>query len=322
MTYVSTVRNLRTKMRDDFVWVEKYRPHSVEDCILPESMKAPFKEYVKQKQFPNLLLSGGPGVGKTTIAKAMCDEIGCDYMVINGSLTRGINMIRDDVATYASSVSFRGGRKVIIVDEADNLTPDAQKGLRAAIEEFSKNCAFIFTCNFKSKIMEPLHSRFAIIDFKLQAADKAIMATEFFKRVCAILKTENVEYEKPVVIELITKYFPDYRRILNELQHYASLGKISANALAQAVTVGEVMKTLKDKDFVAMRKWVAKNPDLDAEYIYRAVYNSLYEYLKPETIPLAVITIADYQYKAAFVADQELNLVACLTTLLVECEFK
>ena len=308
---------------EQFLWTEKYRPKTVEDCILPERLKVPFQEYVNQKQIPNLLLTGGAGVGKTSVAKAMCNEIGCDYMVINGSDENGVATIRIKISNYASSMSFAGGRKVIIIDEADYLTPNAQAILRNAMEEFSTNCSFIFTCNYKAKIIDPLHSRCAVIDFGMKNGEKQKMATDFLKRILSVLDSQKIEYEKKVVAELVMKHFPDFRRVINELQRYAQLGKIDVGILAQIgdVSITQIVKHLKEKDFTAIRKWAATT-DIDATTFYRKLYDNLYEILKPSSIPQIVIILADYQYKQAFVADQEINLVACLTQIMADGEFK
>lgn len=306
------------------LWTEKYRPQTVSDCILPDRLKQPFQEYVNQKNIPNLLLSGGAGVGKTTIAKAMCNEIGCDYMVINGSDESGIDVFRIKIKTYASSMSLMGGRKVIIIDEADYLNPNStQPALRNAIEEFASNCSFIFTCNFKNRIIEPLHSRCAVVDFTLKNGEKAQMAGQFFKRIQSVLSNETVEYDDKVIAELIKKHFPDFRRIINELQRYSQFGKIDVGVLTQIgdVAINDIVKFLKDKDFGAIRKWVASN-DIDAATLFRKLYDNLYDTLKPQSIPQAVVILADYQYKNAFVADAEINTVACLTELMVSLEFK
>jgi DNA polymerase III delta prime subunit len=308
---------------EQFLWTEKYRPKTVEDCILPERLKVPFQEYVNQKQIPNLLLTGGAGVGKTSVAKAMCNEIGCDYMVINGSDENGVATIRIKISNYASSMSFAGGRKVIIIDEADYLTPNAQAILRNAMEEFSTNCSFIFTCNYKAKIIDPLHSRCAVIDFGMKNGEKQKMATDFLKRILSILDSQKIEYEKKVVAELVMKHFPDFRRVINELQRYSQLGKIDVGILAQIgdVSITQIVKHLKEKDFTSIRKWAATT-DIDATTFYRKLYDNLYEILKPSSIPQIVIILADYQYKQAFVADQEINLVACLTQIMADGEFK
>ena len=305
------------------LWVEKYRPHKIADCILPDAMKATFQTYVDKKEVPNLLLSGTAGIGKTTVAKAMCDEIGIDYLVINGSDNRGISTIQVDVKSYATSMSFSGGKKVVIIDEADNLTADAQKALRGIIEEVSINCSFIFTCNFKNRIMDAIHSRCSVIDFKANGS-KAKMASQFFKRVEHILETEGVTYDKEVVAAVITKHFPDNRRILNELQRYSIGGTIDKGILASVsdVQLTELIKSLKVKDFANCRKWVTSNLDNDPSRIFRTLYDKLYEALQPNSVPPMVLILAKYQYQAAFVADAEINLIACLTEIMVDCEFK
>ena len=308
---------------EHLLWTEKYRPKTVEECILPERLKKPFQEYVNQKNIPNLLLSGGAGVGKTTIAKAMCNEVGCDFMILNGSDENGVDTIRFKIKNYASSMSLTGGRKVVILDEADYLTPNAQAILRNAIEEFSGNCSFIFTCNFKNRIIDPLHSRCAVVDFTLKANEKSQMAGLFFKRIQSVLQSEKVEFDDKVIAELIKKHFPDFRRIINELQRYSQFGKIDSGILSQLSDVGinDIVKYIREKDFGSIRKWVASN-DIDAAVLFRKLYDNLYDVLKPQSIPQAVVILADYQYKQAFVADQEINLVACLTELMVSCEFK
>jgi DNA polymerase III delta prime subunit len=309
----------------EFLLCEKYRPHNVEDTILPYRIKKVFQDYVTEGNIPNLMLTGPAGCGKTTIAKAMCEELGLNHLFINSSDERGIDMLRTKIKGYASTISLTGGRKVIILDEADYLTPEAQAGLRGAIEEFSDNCSFIFTCNFKARLIDALHSRCAVVDFSLKGDEKAKMAMEMFKRLKTILVTEGIEYDANVLGKIVSRYFPDYRRTLNEIQRYSSGGTIDAGVLAQVDNVRkleELIKALKEKDFGAMRKWVVNNSDVDPAKIFRDVYDGLYEYLKPESIPAAVITLAKYQYQAAFVADQELNLVACLTEMMVECEVK
>ena len=309
---------------EQMLWTEKFRPQNIEECILPERLKKPFQEYVNQKNIPNLLLAGGPGVGKTTVAKAMCKEIGCDYLVINGSDESGIDTFRTKIKNYASSMSLSGGRKVIIIDEADYLNPNStQPALRNAIEEFAGNCSFIFTCNYKNRIIEPLHSRCAVIEFNLKNGEKAKMASAFFKRIQSILQSEKVDFDDAVIAELVKKHFPDFRRVLNELQRYSQFGKIDTGILAQIseVSLNEVIKLVKDKDFGAIRKWVGSN-EIDSNTLFRKIYDSMYESLKPHSIPQAVVILADYQYKAAFVADQEINTVACLTELMVNCEFQ
>jgi len=309
---------------DHLLWVESHRPKTIQDCILPERLKKPFQEYVNQKTIPNLLLAGGPGVGKTTVAKAMCNEVGCDFLVINGSDESGIDTFRVKIKNYASSMSLSGGRKVIIIDEADYLNPNStQPALRNAIEEFAGNCSFIFTCNYKNRIIEPLHSRCAVVDFTLKASEKAQMAKDFFGRIKQILQSESVAFDDKVVAELVKKHFPDFRRVINELQRYSQFGKIDTGILAQIgdVSIDELIRYIKEKDFGSIRKWVASN-EVDSNSLFRKLYDSLYEVLKPQSIPQAVIVLADYQYKAAFVADQEINIVACLTELMVDCEFQ
>jgi DNA polymerase III delta prime subunit len=310
-------------MTEHMLWVEKYRPNTIEDCILPENIKKTFQEFSNKKEIPNLLLCGTAGVGKTTVAKALCEEVGCDYIVINGSDENGVDTIRVKIKNYASSMSLMGGRKVIILDEADYLTPNAQAILRAGIEEFASNCSFIFTCNFKNRIIDPIHSRCTVIDFKANGS-KAKMAAQFFKRVEWILQSENIQYEKDVVAAVITKHFPDNRRILNELQRYGISGSIDKGILAAIsdVQMGELITSLKNKDFGSCRKWVTNNLDNDQTRIFRNIYDALYNELKPGSVPQLVLILAKYQYQAAFVADHEINLIACLTEIMVECEFK
>lgn len=311
-------------MSDEFLWVEKYRPHKISDCILPNRLKKVFQEYVNTNQIPNLMLTGSAGVGKTTVAMALCDEIGISYLFINSSEDRGIDMLRTKIRGYASTISLTGGRKVIILDEADYLTPEAQAALRGTIEEFSENCTFIFTCNFKSRLIDALHSRCAVVDFALKSDEKKEMAAQLFKRLKQILDSEEVKYEDAVLAELIKKYFPDYRRTLNELQKFATIGNLDAGIIAQLSDVRKVSDLvgyLKSKDFNEMRKWVVVNSDVEPARIYRKIYDSLYEYFKPVSIPQAVVILSRYQYQSAFVADQEINLVACLTEIMVDCEF-
>ncbi len=307
---------------EHILWTERYRPQRVEDCILPDRIKTIFQKYVAQKEIPNLLLTGGAGVGKTTIAKAMCNEIGCDYLILNGSDENGVDTIRVKIRGYASAMSFSGGRKVIIIDEADYLTPNAQAILRNAIEEFAVNCSFIFTCNYRNRLIEPLHSRCAVVDFTLKTDEKSKMASAFFKRITHVLDSENVGYDDKVIVELIKKHFPDFRRVINELQKYSQLGKIDVGILSQIndVSLSQIVKHLKEKDFTAIRKW-ASTTDIDNTYFFRKLYDNLYDFLKPQSIPQVILILADYQYKEAFVADSEINLVACLTEIMANAEF-
>ena len=309
---------------NNFLWTEKYRPTNISDTILPDNLKSTFDDFIKNG-IPNLLLSGGPGVGKTTTAKAMLDQVGSDYLVINGSMNGGIDTLRNDIKSYASTVSLNGGRKFVILDEADYLNPQStQLALRNFMEEYSKNCGFILTANYKNRIIEPLHSRCSVIEFVISKQDKPTLANKFLQRVQHILKEENVDYDKKAVVELIIKYFPDWRRIINELQRYSSSGKIDVGILTQMSdgSFNSLVQALKKKEFNQMRKWVAENLDNDPTTIYRKLYDTCNTNMKETSIPILVTTIADYQYKSAFVADQEINLVACLTTLMIECEFK
>lgn len=311
-------------MRDDFLFVEKYRPKTVADTILPNNLKKTFQQFVDQKNIPNLILSGSPGVGKTTIAKAMLEELHCDYIVINGSMNGNIDTLRNEIQQFASSVSLQGGRKYVILDEADYLNPNStQPALRNFMEEYSKNCGFILTCNFKNRIISPLHSRCSMVDFTLQNSDKVQLAAEMFKRACGILTKENIEFDKKVVAEVVKKYFPDNRRILNELQKYGSCGKIDTGILSnvQDVSIKTLTTALKEKNFTEVRKWVAQNSDVDCSEIFRTIYDGASEFLTNASIPQLVLILADYQHKAAFVADPEINMTACLTEIMVNCEF-
>jgi DNA polymerase III delta prime subunit len=312
-------------MSKDFLFVEKYRPKTVRDCILPDRIKKTFQDYVDKKQIPNLLLSGPPGIGKTTVAIALCEEIGVSWMMINSSDERGIDTLRTKIKNYASTVSLMGGRKVVILDEADYITPEAQAAFRGTIEEFSANCSFIFTCNFKARLIDAIHSRCAVVEFALQADEKPYMAKAFLARIETILTKEGVIYDRNVLFKLVEKYFPDYRRLLNELQRFGSSGTIDAGTLTQLSALRrfeDLVKHLKDKDFTEMRKWVIHNSDIDAVRVFRRVYDSLYDVMKPEDIPQAVILTAKYQYQDAFVADHEINVVAFLTELMLSCTFK
>ncbi len=314
-------------MTSEFLYVEKYRPQVIDDCILPDETKKTFKEFVEKGEIPNLLLAGPPGIGKTTIAKALCNELGADYYVINGSDEgRFLDTVRNQAKNFASTVSLTGSskHKVIIIDEADNTGNDVQLLLRANIEAFYNNCRFIFTCNYKNKIIEPLHSRCAVIDFTIKGKQKQQLAGSFFKRVLQILDQEKIEYDEKVVVELVTKHFPDFRRVLNECQRYSTGGKIDSGILASFsdISVNELIKNLKDKNFSEVRKWVVSNLDNDASSLLRRIYDAAYDCLVPASIPAAVLVIAKYQYQCAFVADQEINLLAALTEIMVECEFK
>jgi len=311
----------------NFLWVEKYRPKTIEDCILPEATKKTFLDFLKKGEVPNLLLAGPAGCGKTTVAKALCNELGVDVYVINGSDEgRFLDTVRNNAKNFASTVSLTSTakHKVIIIDEADNTTSDVQLLLRASIEEFANNCRFIFTCNYKNKIIEPLHSRCAVVDFTLKGKEKAKLAADFYQRLQDILVSENVEYEQKVLIELINKHFPDWRRVLNECQRYSVSGKIDSAILASFsdVSVNDLIRNLKEKNFPEVRKWVVNNLDNDSSVLLRRIYDSLYTTLENASIPAAVLIIAKYQYQIAFVADQEINLLAALTEIMVECEFK
>jgi len=315
---------------DNFLWVEKYRPSDIDNCILTDELKSTFKEFVDTGSLPNLLLSGGPGVGKTTLARALCNEMKMDYILINGSEDSGIDVLRNKIRNYASTVSFDTGNskefgKVIILDEADYLNPQStQPALRGFIEEFSGNCRFILTCNFKNRIIEPLHSRCSLVEFKIKKSDKPKLAGTFFNRVKTILDKENISYKEKVVVELVMKHFPDWRRVLNELQRYSVGGEIDEGLLTDVgeVNINKLTSAIKDKNFTEIRGWATQNLDNDPNTLYRKIYDGLYEHAEPSSIPQAVVTIADYSYKSAFVADQEINLVACLTELMMECDWK
>jgi DNA polymerase III delta prime subunit len=314
-------------MKDEFLWVEKYRPKTIEECILPEQTKKTFLDFLDKGEVPNLLLSGPAGCGKTTVAKALCNQLGVDVYVINGSDEgRFLDTVRNNAKNFASTVSLssESKHKVIIIDEADNTTPDVQLLLRASIEEFSRNCRFIFTCNYKNKIIEPLHSRCAVVEFGIQGKLKQEIAAAFFGRLVSILEQEKIETDKKVLAELINKHFPDWRRVLNECQRYSVGGKIDTGILAHFsdVKVNDLIKNLKEKNFPEVRKWCVNNLDNDPAVLLRRIYDSLYTSLVPSTIPAAVLILAKYQYQIAFVADQEINMLACLTEIMVECEFK
>ena len=308
-----------------FLWVEQYRPKTVDDCILPQNLKNTFKEFVEQGKIPNVILSGGPGVGKTTIAKAVLDEIGATYMMINGSEESGIDVLRSKIKNFASTVSLEGGRKYLILDEADYLNPQStQPALRGFMEEFHQNCGFILTCNYKNRLIEPIHSRCSVIDFSIPKSEKQNLALDFMSRVEGILVLENIKYEKKVLAEVIQRHFPDWRRTLNELQRYSVSGRIDAGILIDMaeINIKELMMFMKEKEFTNVRKWVVNNLDVDSVRLIRSVYDSLYTFLDHSTIPHAVCILADYSYRGAFVADQEINTLACLTEMMAKCKFK
>src|SRR6056300_702735 len=312
-------------MMNEFLWVEKYRPRKVDETILPENLKTTFQQFVDQDNVPNLLLSGRAGVGKTTIAKAMLESMGSDYIVINGSMNGNIDTLRIEISNFASSVSFSGGRKYVILDEADYLNANStQPALRNFMEEFSKNCGFILTCNFLNRIIEPLHSRCSVIEFKLSKEDKVDCAAQMFKRTCGILKQENVEHDRASVAEVVKKHFPDNRRILNELQRYSATGSIDSGILSnlEEVTIDNLFGHLKEKDFTSVRKWVAERSEADTTALFRSIYDQASEYIESNSIPQLVLILADYQYKDAFVADHEINITACLTEVMANCHFK
>ena len=308
-----------------YLWVEKYRPNAIRDCILPDNLKKTFTEFVNDKHIPNLILSGGPGVGKTTVAKAMLDEIGATYMMINGSEESGIDVLRTKIKNFASTVSLEGGRKYIILDEADYLNAQStQPALRGFMEEFHKNCGFILTCNYKNRLIPPLHSRCSVVDFIIPKEQKPQLAQDFFTRVQSILNEENVKFDERAVAELLNKFFPDWRRVLNELQRYSASGIVDAGILVNIsdANINELMHSLKQKEFTNVRKWIVQNLDNDPVRIFRRVYDNLYDCLDGSTIPHAVVILADYSYKSAFVADQEINLLACMTELMGQVKFK
>ena len=312
-------------MLENFLWVEKYRPKTIDDCILPEDLKKTFQQFVDQKNIPNLLLTGGAGVGKTTVARAMLEQLDCDYIVINGSLNGNIDTLRNEISAFASSVSFKGGRKYVILDEADYLNPQStQPSLRNFMEEFSRNCGFILTCNYKNKLIAPLHSRCSVIEFKIAKKDKPLIAAQFMKRVTNILNKENVTFDKNVLAEVVGKYFPDLRRVLNELQRYSVSGKIDIGVLGSTSDVGvtELVKSIKEKDLGSARKWVVNNIDNDVASMLRKLYDSLYDSLKPSSVPQMIISIGTWQYRSAFMADNEIVMMCCITEIMSDAEFK
>lgn len=309
---------------DNFLFVERYRPSKVQDCILPEATKNTFQEYVNRKEIPNLLLVGGAGTGKTTIAKALCNEVGCDYLFINASDENGIDTLRTKIANYASSVSLSGGRKVVILDEFDASTRNFQDAFRSFLEKFSNNCTFILTCNYANKIIDPIHSRCAVVNFTINKSEKKKLITQFFKRVCWILEEENIEYDKEAIAAFVAKWYPDNRRILNELQRYSVNGKIDLGILSQAgeVQLKDLIKNLKEKNFTGVKEWVANNIDNDYNTIYRKIYDGLYHFLKPSSIPAVILILARYQFQTGFVADPEIQLMGFFTELMSEAEFQ
>jgi DNA polymerase III delta prime subunit len=307
----------------EFLFVEKYRPQIIEDCVLPKSLKNTFQSIVDTGELVNMMFTGSAGVGKTTVARALCNELGLDYMIINGSEDGNIDTLRGKIKQFASTVSLQGGQKVVILDEADYLNPQStQPALRGFIEEFSSNCRFILTCNFKNRIIDPLHSRCSIYEFNLGNKEK--MAMQFMQRLQFILDSENITYENQVLAELIMKYIPDWRRVLNECQRYGMSGTIDTGIL---VTLSEssikgLMDNLKTKNFKSMRKWVTDNIDVESTKLFRMVYDNMVEYVQPSSIPQLVLTLADYSYKDSFVADHELNVVACMTEIMSQIKFK
>jgi DNA polymerase III delta prime subunit len=310
---------------DQFLWVEKYRPQTIDDCILPENLKNTFKQFIESGELPTFLFCGGAGVGKTTVAKALCNEINAEYMFINGSEESGIDVLRTKIKNFASSISLEGRTKIVILDEADYLNANStQPALRAFIEEFSNNCRFIFTCNYKHRIIEPLHSRCAVVDFKIENKDKPKIAVQIFRRVSAILKTEGIEFDDKVVVELVNKHFPDFRRIINELQRYSVSGKIDTGILVNLndESFTDLIANLKARNFNEVRKWVGKNSDIDSTELFRNLYDSAVEKMETASIPNMVLILAEYQYKAAFVADHEINTMAAMTEIMSQCKFK
>lgn len=308
---------------EQFLFVEKYRPKTISECVLPESIKTTFQTYVSKKEIPNLMLVGNAGCGKTTVAKALCNEVGCDYLFINASDENGIDTLRTKISNYATSVSLSGGRKVVILDEFDAATNNFQSAFRSFLETYSRNCTFILTCNYANKIIQPIHSRCAVVNFTINKAEKKKLIMDFFKRVCNILDIENIQYDKESVAAFITKWFPDNRRILNELQRYSVNGKIDIGILAQVgeINLKELIDSLKDKNFTKVREWVVHNVHNDPSTIYRKLYDGMYGFLTPNSIPQMVLIIAKYQYQAGFCSDQEINLLSFMVEVMMDCEF-
>lgn len=310
---------------EDFLWTEKYRPKTIGECVLPSGLKQTLSEFISKGDLPNMILSGGPGVGKTTAAKAMLDELGLTYMFINGSEESGIDVLRTKIKNFASTVSLHGGRKYLILDEADYLNAQStQPALRGFIEEFHKNCGFILTCNYKNRLIPPLHSRCSVVDFTIQKSEKKELAEQFFQRVMNVLVVEDVKFEPKAVAEVINKFFPDWRRVLNELQRYSVSGRIDAGILIDIseVNIKELMQSMKQKEFTNVRKWIVNNIDNDPTRLFRRLYDNLYDYMDGSSIPHVVVILGEYQYKAAFVADQEINMLACLTEIMARGKFK
>ena len=310
---------------EDFLWVEKYRPKTIGECVLPSGLKQTLSEFISKGDLPNLILSGGPGVGKTTAAKAMIEELGLTYMMINGSEESGIDTLRVKLKNFASTVSLHGGRKYLILDEADYLNAQStQPALRGLIEEFHKNCGFILTCNYKNRLIPPLHSRCSVVDFTIQKSEKKELAEQFFKKVMNILVVEDIKFEPKAVAEVINKFFPDWRRVINELQRYSVSGRIDAGILVDIseINIKELMRFMKDKEFTNVRKWIVNNIDNDPTRLFRRLYDNLYDYMDGSSIPHVVVILGEYQYKAAFVADQEINMLACLTEIMARGKFK
>lgn len=311
--------------KSEFLWTEKYRPRTISECILPKSLEKTLSQLVQTGELPNMIFTGGPGVGKTTAARALCNELELDYLMINGSEEGNIDTLRGRIKQFASTVSLQGGYKVVILDEADYLNPQStQPALRAFMEEFSKNCRFILTCNFRNRIIDPLHSRCSVYEFAIPNAEKPAIAAGFFKRLTQILDTENVTYDNKTLAALVEKYFPDWRRVLNECQRYSVSGTIDPGILVNLAdeNVKNLMSHLKTKDFGKMRRWVADNIDTEPAAIFRKIYDGMHDYVKPESIPQIVLILAQYQYWNAFVSDHELNVVACMTELMVTAEWK